>query len=605
MNRLGIIPETFYTVENTVNKIRLSCDKINFRKFMVLGWGLLGLTVQALGQDYGLRLVSPTSDSMEVTQSTVYLRGIMDPGSFLFLDEQEVKVYSTGVFAAPIMLSPGENKFILHYGSGKDTLTRTLTYNRIEPVRPKATEGFAIESIRILPGGEEVWMHAGERLVVEMKASPGMSATFFKDVRMAEMDSIQVGVAGIYRGEYLVKDTDEWSDQAITFAIYDEQTANTVSRQSDQKLTLLTDQPTLVGLTNKTRTPLSYGLGADRLGGAKMGFIDRNIRLEVTGKMQGMYRVRLSDQAQAFVSENDLDLLQGIQFRPHSLTGSWSVTSDGENDFISIGLSQRLPYVSIMEQNPARIVVDIYGAVSNSNWITQREGLVAIENVWYEQVSKDQFRAIIQLKEDEHWGHEISYRGNSLSIRVKPKPADLKLRNLTIAVDAGHGGSNRGAVGLTGVLEKDLNLSMAQKVQNLLIRKGAKVVMTRSDDSYTTNPQRLQLLKDEDPDLLISIHCNAGGNPMVGGASTYYRHQAFRPLTQYIYDEMLKLGLDDFGNVGGFNFTLNSPTEFPSVLVEVAFMSNPADEERLLDPKFHDEMAESIVRGLENFLKSK
>lgn len=92
---------------------------------------------------------------------------------------------------------------------------------------------------------------------------------------------------------------------------------------------------------------------------------------------------------------------------------------------------------------------------------------------------------------------------------------------------------------------------------------------------------------------------------MVRGASTYYRHQAFRPLTQYIYDEMLELGLADFGNVGGFNFTLNSPTEFPSVLVEVAFMSNPADEERLLNPDFHDEMAESIVRGLEKFLENR
>ena len=258
-----------------------------------------------------------------------------------------------------------------------------------------------------------------------------------------------------------------------------------------------------------------------------------------------------------------------------------------------------------MEENPARIVVDIYGAVSNSNWITQRQGLVAIKNVWYEQVSQDQFRAIIELQENEHWGYQISYRGNSLSIRVKPRPASLNLSQLTIAVDAGHGGSNRGAVGLTGVLEKDLNLSMAKKLEALLIKKGATVIMTRSDDRYTTNTQRLQTLEEADPDILISIHCNAAGNPMVGGASTYYRHQAFRPITQYIYDEMLKLDLGDFGNVGGFNFTLNSPTAYPSVLVEVAFMSNPADEERLLDPDFHDDMAESILIGLENFLKSR
>lgn len=567
----------------------------------VLGSALCPTSLQAQEK---LKLVSPNSDTTVVTQSTVYLRGLTDPSGFLYLDDQKIKVYSTGVFAAPISLERGTNIFTLRYGSGADTLRRTITYQRVEPERPKATEGFAIESIRILPGGNAIWLKPGDLLSVEMKATPGMSATFFNGIPLIEADVAEVGVAGIYRGIYTVQSADKLIDQPITFTLEDKQIKKIIRKESEQKLRFLTEQPVYVGLTNKRRTPLSYGLGADRLGGAKMGFLDSLVRMEITGQMQGMYRVRLSDHTEAYVHTQDLDLLTGIQYRPYSLTGSWSVTSNGENDFVSIGLSQRLPYVSIMEEHPARIVVDIYGAVSNSNWITQRQGLVAIKNVWYEQVSKDQFRATIELLEDQHWGYEIGYRGNSLSIRVKPKPTDLSLNNLRIAVDAGHGGSNRGAIGLTGIEEKVLNLSMATKVRDILTKKGATVVMTRSDDSYTTNTDRLQVLQDADPDILISIHCNAAGNPMVGGASTYYRHQAFRPLTQYIYDEMLKLDLADFGNVGGFNFTLNSPTEFPSVLVEVAFMFNPADEERLLDPDFHDQMAESIVNGLEKFLKA-
>lgn len=564
----------------------------------------VGLTLPARAQR-PLNIIAPKDDISTVTQSTIYLRGTVEPSGFLFLGETPVKIYSTGVFAAPISLQYGQNDIILRYGTGRDTLTRMLVITRVDPEKPKPTEGFAIEYVRVLPEGKQIWLQEGDRLEVEMKATPGMKARFFRDLPMVEMDPAQTGVAGIYRGEYRIRSTDQARNEKLTFSIQDEQSKKTTQKSSEQLLTLLTGQHTLVGVSNKSRTGLSYGLGADRLGGAKMGFVDSLVRFEVTGKMQGMYRVRLSDQAEAYVDENDLDLLSGIQFSPRSLTGSWSVTSDGKHDRVSIGLSQRLPYVSIMEENPARIVVDIYGAVSNSNWITQREGLVAIKNVWYEQLSKDLFRATIELNDNEHWGHEISYRGNSLTIRVKPKPKDVSLRNLTIAVDAGHGGSNRGAVGMTGVLEKDLNLSMAKKVENLLIKRGASVIMTRSNDSYTTNTARLSVLKEHDPDLLISIHCNAGGNPMVQGASTYYRHQAFRPLTQYIYDEMLKLGLADFGNVGGFNFTLNSPTEFPSVLVEVAFMSNPADEERLLDPAFHDEVAESIVRGLEKFLKDR
>ena len=560
---------------------------------------------QVQAQQRSLKLVSPATDQSEVTASTIYLRGLTDPAGFLLLNDQPIKVYSTGVFAAPLPLKMGQNTFVLRHGTGQDTLTRTLHINRVAPEKPQPTTGFAIERISILPGGDDIWLRAGDLLTVEIKATPGMKATFLKDIPMTEVAAQEAGVAGIYRGEYLVKDSDESIHEPLQFMLRDVQNNRVITKKSEQTVRLLTDQHTYVGVSNKQRVPLSYGLGADRLGGAKMGFIDERVRMEITGKMQGMYRVRLSGQDQVFINQNDLDLLPGVQFRPHSLTGSWSVTSDGEQDYVSIGLSQRLPYVSVMEENPARIVVDIYGAVSNSNWITQRQGLVAIKNVWYEQVSQDQFRAIIELQENEHWGYQISYRGNSLSIRVKPRPASLNLSQLTIAVDAGHGGSNRGAVGLTGVLEKDLNLSMAKKLEALLIKKGATVIMTRSDDRYTTNTQRLQTLEEADPDILISIHCNAAGNPMVGGASTYYRHQAFRPITQYIYDEMLKLDLGDFGNVGGFNFTLNSPTAYPSVLVEVAFMSNPADEERLLDPDFHDDMAESILIGLENFLKSR
>src|SRR5690606_30649026 len=140
----------------------------------------------------------------------------------------------------------------------------------------------------------------------------------------------------------------------------------------------------------------------------------------------------------------------GGKFRPASLTGSWSVTHADGADQVTIGLSQRLPYSSVQQLSPTRIVVDIYGAVSNSNWITQKTGLKAIKNVWYEQVGGDLFRVYIELDKPQLWGYGIGYRGNSLTIRVRPQPEQLKLRHLTIGVDAGHGGSNKGAIGLTG-----------------------------------------------------------------------------------------------------------------------------------------------------------
>ncbi len=569
--------------------------------FMVLP-AMFGIC-SAFGQQQRLNVVSPAADSSVVDEAIAYFRGMADPKGTLFLNGEEVKVYSTGVFAAPLELQEGRNELQVWHAIGTDTLRKRMVvvYEKPAPLQP--TTGFAIEYVRVLPGGE-LWLQPGDLLQVEMKATPGMSAFFYRDIPLYEVDSAEARVAGIYRGEYAVQRSDTMAHAAIPFYLRNDTTGKTITANSREQVSVLNQNHVLTGLTTGDQAPLFYGLGTDRLGGARMGHLDNNVKLEVTGKMQDMYRVRLSEQVQAYIPATNLRLQKGVHFRPYSITGSWAVYTDSVNyDYVTIGLSERLPYASIQQQDPTRIVVDIYGAVSNSNWITQKDGLLAIQNVWYEQVSKDIFRVYIELKEKQLWGYSIGYENRTLVIRVKPQPRTLDLRQLIIAVDAGHGGSNRGAVGMTGVLEKDLNLSMALKLKAMLERAGATVIMTREDDRLVNNGDRVKWLKERDPDILVSIHCNASRNPMVQGASTYYRHQAYRPVSQHIYAEMRKLDLADFGNVGGFNFALNAPTEFPSVLVEVAFMSNPADEERLLDTRFHDDIAGSIVNGLRRFLR--
>lgn len=103
---------------------------------------------------------------------------------------------------------------------------------------------------------------------------------------------------------------------------------------------------------------------------------------------------------------------------------------------------------------------------------------------------------------------------------------------------------------------------------------------------------------------MISIHLNSSVRDSVKGVSTYYRYIGFRPLSQSILESMVELGLFEFGNVGNFNFSLNGPTDYPNCLVEVAFLSNREDEQRILDPKFHKEVAEKITEGIKKWLKS-
>ena len=352
---------------------------------------------------------------------------------------------------------------------------------------------------------------------------------------------------------------------------------------------------------------LEYGPGDDRLGGARMGYLDSNVVLKVEDSLGSDYIVRLSKYHTAFISKASAIRDTTLRSKPWYLSGSFMVTGNDEQDIVSINLDERLPYRTQQEINPARIVIDIYGATSNTNWITQRNSAKEIKNTWYEQKEDDVLRIFIELNSAQHWGYQVGYDSTTrrLQIKVKRPPEKKKLRNLVIAIDAGHGGANTGAAGkTTKILEKDYTLRFAQELEKVLGRKKARVFMTRSTDVDLNMVDRTLMLRKQQPDLLISLHLNSSGNPNIKGTSTYYRYIGFRPLTQTIYNRMLELGLEEFGNIGGFNFALSGPTEYPNCLVEVAFLSNEEDEKRIQDPAFHKAVAKKIERGIRDWLKS-
>jgi N-acetylmuramoyl-L-alanine amidase len=363
----------------------------------------------------------------------------------------------------------------------------------------------------------------------------------------------------------------------------------------------------IVGETTGERPYLNYGLGDDRLGGAKFAFLPAGVRMMITGKDKGQFRVALAPGHEAWVPESMVTLLPAGTPPPSSLTGAWTVSGDRRFDYVTVNLSERLPFSSFVEYQPTRICIDVYGAVSNSNWITHHLSAKEIRNVSYQQAGAQVFRIILELAHRQVWGYEISYRGNALQVKVRRPPASAAWDNLTIALDAGHGGSNDGALGSTGLKEKDVNLAAVLRLKEILEDRGARVVLTRPDDRELPNSERLTAVLSSDADILLSVHANSigdGSNPeLVRGTSTYYRHLCYRPLSLAIYEELLGTGLLPFGNVGGFNFTLNSPTELPNALVELAFMSNPEDEMLLMDDESRTLFAEKIADGLERFLE--
>ena len=368
-----------------------------------------------------------------------------------------------------------------------------------------------------------------------------------------------------------------------------------------------TSNPVYYGRTTGKLPALSYGMGEDRLGGAKMGYIDTNVLVKIVDSTKDMYTVQLSKWHSAIIEKAYVkpDSSSPIK-KPYYLTGSFISKGDSLFDYVNIYVDEKLPYKSWMEINPSKIMIDIYGVQSNTNWITQLSTLKEVKNVYYNQVEDDVVRVTIELKHAQHWGYSISYKERFLSIRIKRQPAKLDIHKMVIAIDAGHGGTNTGTGGIkSNASEKEQTLLFAKALEKSLKKMGVKnIIMTRQKDTSFDNKDRILWLQKQNPDFEISLHLNSSSKETVKGVSTYYKHIGFRPLTTSILKRMLELKLEEFGNIGHFNFALNAPTDFPNCLVEIAFLSNEEDEKRIVKPIFHTQVAGKIQLGIIDWLNS-
>ncbi len=584
----------------------------------LLVFSLLILQTAGAQDSLFLRVIVPGRDTVRTAAPRYRVSGSTLPGSRVFIAGTEAKVWPTGAFGG--VFSPRSDtstQQLLAVGPQGDSLTRDFVF--IRPQRPQSSprDTLVIDDAMMRPD-EDLWLTAGDVLEMRFKGSPGWEATFdipdvACDVPMRELPaSGPGGLAGLYVGRYVIKP----GDQAIGVPVEFRLKRSFFSREyaeTKAKVWIMPDSLPRTAEVVGRRPFLNVGLGSDRLGGAKLGYLQAGVLVCITGKVSGQYRVRLSEQMEAWLPEEFAKFLAVDAPLPTSLTGSISVSGSDSEDVVIVGLSAKLPYASDQRTDPNAIVVDVFGATSNTNWITHQLSAQGITSVKWNQVAADQYRMTIGLKHRQHWGYDIDYVGSTLRVRVRRPPvvADTAqpLAGLKIAVDAGHGGSNRGALGSTGVEEMNVNLAIAKQLDSILIARGATTVLTRTGDEGPGMIERADTVINSRARILVSIHCNSTGETsdptQVGGTSTYYRYDGFKPLADIVYGRVLTLGLRQIGVVGSFNFSLSGPTQLPNVLVETAFMSNPEDEMYLLDPDFRRRLAEQVANGVEEFVRSR
>ena len=182
-----------------------------------------------------------------------------------------------------------------------------------------------------------------------------------------------------------------------------------------------------------------------------------------------------------------------------------------------------------------------------------------------------------------------------------------------IVLDPGHGGSDPGAIGPTGLQEKQVTLPISEYLKSVLEAKGAKVVLTRTTDVDVYGPHasgvdelqaRVDVANVNQADAFISVHINSFSNPNVGGIATYYfdGSEQSKKLASSVQRQIADhSGFNGDRGIQPGNLYVLRHSLMPSILVELGFISNPTEEAHLKEASTRQQFANEIANGLEAY----
>lgn len=266
-------------------------------------------------------------------------------------------------------------------------------------------------------------------------------------------------------------------------------------------------------------------------------------------------------------------------------------------------------------------------------------------------VSKSSSKVVLASRHPKHQVSSFDSETQKLLKRFTQVPLKDK-KTLVVAIDPGHGGKDTGAIGATGLYEKNITLALAKKLKRYIdAQPGMRAVLTRNSDIFIPLHKRVEIAHRKDADIFISIHADSYPSKKVRGGSVYVLStkgassvmarllaksenaslkgltllsekdqdvafalsdlareaniRASRKLAQKVLFEMQKTVVVHKHQVQSADFAVLKSIDMPSLLIEAAFISNPHEEKNLVNAHFQSKMAKSIVRGLKRFVKQR
>lgn len=330
--------------------------------------------------------------------------------------------------------------------------------------------------------------------------------------------------------------------------------------------------------------------------------------------VDGFYRIPLAPILHAWVEQDHVRPLDRSVPRPavQDLTDI-SVKGIEAGTVAAMRLKRPVAYRVTQQLQPPKLTLDLFGVRLARYGVRQLPSDRCAWAIEAEQVTDGWARVTFHLTFSQQRGWRVAQGDGALQMLIRRPYEGASLAGTVIVIDPGHGGSDSGAVGPTGVREKSVNLRIAQKLESLLTARGAVVRMLRASDTAVgaaggTQRQeleaRLAASEQPDADFFLSIHNNAvgsGSSSSAAGTETYY-WTPMSALPARILQNHLCAKLNTQNRFISWRpFYVLRSGDLPRVLVECAFVSNPAEEQRMKGEAFADAAAAALADGLEEF----
>jgi N-acetylmuramoyl-L-alanine amidase len=265
-----------------------------------------------------------------------------------------------------------------------------------------------------------------------------------------------------------------------------------------------------------------------------------------------------------------------------------------------------------VEQGNNSFILTLYNTTAQTDTIRLDDDPL-ISRLDWQQVSPTQVKYTFNLKKLQQWGYKLRYDNTTLVLTLRHPPQlknskRLPLSGIKIVLDPGHGGKESGASGPTGYLEKDVNLIISQLLRDELVKRGAKVVMTREDDRDVSLVERQTIINKQEPAIALSIHYNSlpdnGDAENTKGFGTFWYHPQSHSLAVFLQNYVVKNLRKPAYGVFWNNLALTRPHVAPAVLLELGFMSNPDEFEEIVNPQQQKKMANTLADGITQWFKT-